>query len=98
MGDFEIEDAHTLEELEELREQDHFDEAFLPAEELLPEFPIHRVDETTANQIRHGHNFRVSPFGNVKESRQVKAVGPDGRLVCIGEAVMPRLYHPIVVF
>ena len=98
MGDFEIEDAYTIEELEALKEQDRLDEAFLPLAELLPEFPIHRVDAATANQIEHGRDFRVSPFGNVKDARQVKAVGPGGRLICIGEAVMPRLYHPIVVF
>ncbi len=98
VGDFAIEEAHTFEELEELREQDRFDEAFLPLEKLLPEFPLHRVDAVTANRISHGRDFRISPFGNVKEARRIKAVDPGGRLVCIGEAVMPRLYHPVVVF
>lgn len=98
VGDFAIEDAYSLEELEEMRGQERLDEAFLPLEKLLPEFPVHRVDAVTANRIGHGRDFRVSPFGNAREARRIKAVDPGGRLVCIGEAVMPRLYHPIVVF
>ncbi len=98
VGAFAIEDTHTLDQLEELREQDRFEEAFLPLEKLLPEFPLHRVDAVTANRIGHGRDFRVSPFVNAKEARRIKAMDPDGRLVCIGEAVMPRLYHPVVVF
>lgn len=98
VGDFAIEDAYSLEELEAMRGQERLDEAFLPLEKLLPEFPVHRVDAVTANRIGHGRDFRVSPFGNAREARRIKAVDPGGRLVCIGEAVMPRLYHPIVVF
>lgn len=98
VGDFAVEDAYSLEELEDMRGQERIDEAFLPLEKLLPEFPIHRVDAAAANRIGHGRDFRVSPFGNAKEARRIKAVDPGGRLVCIGEAVMPRLYHPIIVF
>ena len=98
MGDFDIDMAHTVEELERLAAEGRLAEALLPPEQVLPEFPTHRVDATTATRISHGQDFHVSPFGNVKPSKLVKAVGPDGRLLCIGEAKLPRLYHPIVVF
>jgi hypothetical protein len=30
-------------------------------------------------------------------ARYVKAVSSDGELIAIGEAVLPNLYHPVVV-
>jgi tRNA pseudouridine55 synthase len=97
MGEFTIEMAHTLEALESLRRQDRLAEALLPPTQVLPEIPTERVDAATAAQIAHGRDFRVSPYGNRKGARQVKAVDPQGRLVAIGEARLPLLYHPIVV-
>jgi hypothetical protein len=55
------------------------------------------VDEPTAAQIRNGRNFPASPFRSQPASRHVKAVTPQGELVAIGEAVLPNLYHPVVV-
>ena len=37
-------------------------EALIPAAQLLPEFPVETVDSITANQIRNGRDFRISPF------------------------------------
>jgi hypothetical protein len=30
-------------------------------------------------------------------AKYVKALGPDGDLIAIGEARMPNLYHPVLV-
>ena len=97
MGEFRIEDAHMLEELETLRDEGKLDDAFLRAESLLPEIPTERVDDITAGRIAHGRDFRVSAFGNRQGARLVKAIAPDGRLLAIAEAKLPLLYHPIVV-
>ena len=97
MGEFTIEMAYTLEGLEELRQQDRLAETLLPPTQVLPEIPTERVDAATAAQIAHGRDFRVSPYSNRKGAKQVKAVDPQGRLVAIGEARLPLLYHPIVV-
>ena len=97
MGEFTVENAHTLEELEGLRGQGHLEDAFLRAESLLPEIPCERVDDITAGRIAHGRDFRVSAFGNRQGSKLVKAIAPDGRLLAIAEARLPLLYHPIVV-
>ena len=96
-GDFDISMAHTLEQLDELREQDRFAEALIPPDRVLPEFPNQRVDAITAARIVQGRDFRVSAFGVQKGTKLVKAIDPDGRLVAIGEARMPLIYHPIVV-
>ena len=98
MGEFTIEQAHTLDDLAVLRSEDRLEEALTTPDQLLPEMPIERVDEVTAAHIAHGRDFRVSAFGNGKGSKRIKAVNRDGKLVAIAEAKMPLLYHPIIVF
>ena len=97
MGEFTLEMARTVEQLESLRQQDRLEEALLSLTQVLPEIPTERVDAATATQIGHGRDFRISPYGNRKGAKQVKAVDPQGRLVAIAEARLPLLYHPIVV-
>jgi len=96
-GDFRIEQARTIPELEELARRGRLAEALIPAAELLPEFPSEMVDSLTARQIRQGRDFRVSPFRARTGARYVKAVTPDGQLIAIGEQKLPNLYHPCVV-
>ena len=98
VAEFAIEDALTLESLESMRDECRLEEAVLSPLELLPDIPVHRVDVGEAALIRHGRDFRVSPFASCGDARVVKAVGPDGRLLCLGKAVVPRTYHPFVVF
>jgi tRNA pseudouridine55 synthase len=97
MGEFTLEMAHTVDELESLRQQGRIEEALLALTQVLPEIPTERVDAATAAKIGHGRDFRDSPYVNRKGARQVKAVDPQGRLVAIAEARLPLLYHPIVV-
>ena len=96
-GDFKIEAARTLEQLVALAASGRFDEAVIPAAQLLPEFPAEMVDALTAGQIRNGRDFRISPFHARPGGRFVKAVTPEGQLVAIGEARLPNLYHPVLV-
>ncbi len=96
-GEFEIDQARTLEQLEELAGEERLLDAFVPAEKLLPAFPNVFVDDLTAAQVRNGRNFPASPFRAGPPSKYVKAVTRDGALVAIGEAVLPNLYHPVVV-
>jgi tRNA pseudouridine55 synthase len=93
-GDFSIEQAHTIKELEAMAD---VSEAILPAAQLLPQFPFATMDATAAAQIRNGRNFRTNPFLIGTGVRFVKALGGDGTLLAIGEAVLPNLYHPVVV-
>ena len=96
-GDFKIEAARTLDELVGLADAGRFDEAVIPAAQLLPEFPAEMVDALTAGQIRNGRDFRISPFHARPGGRFVKAVTSEGQLVAIGEARLPHLYHPVLV-
>jgi tRNA pseudouridine55 synthase len=97
VGEFTLEMARTLEELEGLAGQGRLAEALVPASQLLPEAPAECVDALTASQILHGRDFRVSPFRVRQGARLVKALDADGRLLAIGEIRLPNLYHPIVV-
>lgn len=97
-GDFRISQAITLARLEELASAGRVTEGLLPAAELLPEFPSVHVDDSTAAQIRNGREFHVSPFRVKNESRYVKALSDEGELLAIGEAILPNVYKPVVVF
>ena len=65
--------------------------------QLLPEFPNEIVDQLSESQIRQGRDFRVSPFRVRDGVKLVKAVSRAGELIAIGEAVMPNVYHPMLV-
>jgi tRNA pseudouridine55 synthase len=94
---FLIEQARTLEALQQLASEQKLVDVLIPAAQLLPEFPSEVVDQITASQIRNGRDFRVSPFRVRKGSRYVKALAEDGSLIAVGEARLPNLYHPILV-
>lgn len=96
-GDFTIDEARTLPQLEELSAENRLDEAIIRSGRLLPQFPAETVDALTAGQIRQGRDFRVSPFRVAKGSKYVKALTADGELLAIGEAKLPNVYHPILV-
>lgn len=97
-GAFTLAQSRTVEELGALRTEGRLREALLPMAELLPQFPPAHVDDLTARHIRQGRDFNVSPFRAGAGSEFVKAIGPDGALIAIGQCVLPHSYHPVVVF
>ncbi len=96
-GEFELDQARTLEQLESLASEDRLVDAIVPAGKLLPGIPSVFVDDITVAQIRNGRDFPASPFRSQPASKYVKAVTRTGDLVAIGEVVLPNLYHPAVV-
>lgn len=96
-GEFEIAQSRSIAQLESLAAEERLLDALVPAAQMLPGFPDVFVDELTVGQIRQGRNFPASPFRMQTASRYVKAITRQGDLVAIGEAVLPNLYHPVVV-
>ena len=96
-AEFSLEQGHTIPQLQQLATDNRLGEALIPAAVMLPDFPTVFVEPVTAGQIRQGRNFAVSPFRVQPGARYVKAVSSDGDLIAIGEAVLPNLYHPVVV-
>ncbi len=96
-AEFVLDQAHTIPQLQQLADENRLAEALVPAARLLPDIPTVCVDSLTFGQIRQGRNFPVSPFRVMQGTRHIKAVSADGELIAIGEAVLPNIYHPIVV-
>jgi len=96
-GEFELDQARTIEQLERLAAEERMVDAIVPAARLLPGMPSVFIDDLTVRNVRNGRNFPASPFRSQPASRFVKAVTRTGELVAIGEAVLPNLYHPVVV-
>jgi len=96
-GEFTESQARTLETLEELARAGALDQALIPSAMVLPEIPNATVDALTAGQIRHGKDFRLSPFVERAGSKYVKAINPEGDLIAIGEVRLPNLYHPVLL-
>jgi tRNA pseudouridine55 synthase len=96
-SEFTVEQARTIAQLQELADAGRLEEALIPAACLLPAFPSVYVGREEAGQIRQGRNFAVSPFRVQQGTRFVKAIAGEGELIAIGEAVLPNLYHPVVV-
>jgi tRNA pseudouridine55 synthase len=94
---FTLEQARSIEELERLAREGRLEEALIPAAQLLPELPSEIVDALTAGQIRQGRDFRASPFRARRDTPYIKALSEDGELIAIGRALLPNLYHPVIV-
>ena len=97
-AEFTLEQARTLTQLQQLADEDRLGEALIPAVRMLPGFPGVFVEPLSEGQIRQGRNFPVSPFRVQPGTPHVKVVSSGGDLIAIGEAVLPNLYHPAVVF
>ena len=96
-GEFELGQARTIPQLEQLAAAERLVDALVPAASLLPAMPSVYVDDLTTTHSRNGRNFPASPFRAQPAARHVKAITQQGDLVAIGEAVLPNLYHPVVV-
>jgi tRNA pseudouridine55 synthase len=96
-GEFTLARARTIAQLESLAADERLIDALIPASSLLPGMPEICVDEVAAHGIRHGRNFPASPFRTAAAARYVKAVTAGRELIAIGEAVLPNIYHPVVV-
>jgi tRNA pseudouridine55 synthase len=96
-GAFRVENARTLEHLENLAREERLPESVIPAAQMLPEIPTAWVDTETEVQIRQGRDFRTSPFSIKPGAPFVKAVSSSGDLVAVGEFRLPNVYHPMLV-
>jgi tRNA pseudouridine55 synthase len=97
IGGFTIDQAKTMQQLEDLASSGRLAEAVIPAVQLLPQFPAEYVDAVTEAQIRQGRDFRTSPFVVRPGAPFVRALSKSGELIAIGELRVPNLYHPSTV-
>jgi tRNA pseudouridine55 synthase len=94
VGEFNLDQAKTMEELRELAALDRLAEVIIPPAALLGSMPAAYFDPAGEARIRSGNDFRTSPFVVPPGAPLVKALSHSGDLIAIGELKIPNLYHP----
>ncbi len=97
ISEFRVEDAMTLEQIEDLRNADQLSKAVLGGGTLLPDVPAEHYPDEAITQIRQGRDFHASPFVIPPGTPLIKALDASGELVAIGEMTIPNSYHPKIV-
>lgn len=94
-GPFTLRDASPLPKLEVAFITGKWEQYVRPAADALPDLPGVQVDEAGAERLRFGHRISRAPG----QAGMAKAIGPDGELIAILEAVADAPdWHPRKVF
>jgi len=95
VAEFNLEDAHTLEQLAGAAgTPETLDDFFVHPRKLLPQLPSVTADEPTAARIRSGRTVNLSDFSR---ARQVKVFSSQWNLIAIATRVAGTLFHPRLV-
>jgi tRNA pseudouridine55 synthase len=92
--EFTIDEAHTLEQLEQARATDILDELFLHPRLVLPEFPAVVASPESAARIRHGGAVNLPEFS---KASMVRVFAGQRELLAIARRVAGALFQPKVV-
>ncbi|MFL6388461.1 MAG: tRNA pseudouridine(55) synthase TruB [Terriglobales bacterium] len=92
--EFTIDEAHTLEDLEQARATNTLDELFLHPRLVLPEFPAVVASPESAARIRHGGAVNLPEFS---KSGMVRVFAGQRELLAIARRVAGTLFQPKVV-
>jgi len=94
VAEFELADAHTLEQVAEAASHHRIDELMVHPRRVLPEIPCATADEETVGRIRHGRTVNLAEFS---KSKWVKVYAGQSELICLASRVAGSLFHPKVV-
>ena len=94
LGEFDLNQAHTLEELQAACRAGKSEEFFIHPRLLLPEFPCVTATEETAALIRNG---RAVNLPELSQARQVKVFAGQRELIAIATRIAGTLFHPRIV-
>ena len=94
VAEFGLEDAHTLEEIQEKMERAPISELFVHPRKLLPEFPSVTANEESAAKIRAG---RAVNLPELSRASRVKVFFGQRELIAIATRVAGSLFHPKIV-
>jgi len=108
-GEFTLQQSLTLESLEEAVREDRVPQVLIPLNELLAELPLAVVNTGLERKLRHGGRIELNET-QIEPGQMVDAIDSDAwkpfrlrvlnqqrELVAIAQAVVPRVYQPIVV-
>ncbi len=71
-GEFSVEQAHTLEEIEEFKRQGKLDEIVIPVNKVLQEYPIVYLTAEGARRARHGNFIPLRMVGEIEGPTQAE--------------------------
>jgi tRNA pseudouridine55 synthase len=94
VGEFDVADAHTFDELEAAMQQGNLDELLVHPRRLLPDFPSVTTTDENAAKIRNG---RAVNLPELSRARHVKVFRGQTDLVAIVDRVAGTLFQPKVV-
>jgi tRNA pseudouridine55 synthase len=94
VGEFEVTEAHTLEDLETAARAGGLEEMFIHPRKLLPGFPSVTANEEMAARIRNG---RAVNLPELSTARQVKVFCGQRELIAIATRVAGTLFHAKIV-
>jgi tRNA pseudouridine55 synthase len=94
VAEFELADAHSLQELEAAALKAEEEELFVHPRRLLPGFPAVTATDESAAKIRTG---RAVNLPEMSRAKQVKVFYGQNQLIAIADRVAGTLFHPKVV-
>ena len=104
-GEFTLDRAVTLEALQSAADEGRLAQVVIPPAELLPEMSRTVVNSAMERRMRNGGRIEVTDSQierggdapNVEGPLRLRVINQAGELVGIAEAVVPRVYRPVVV-
>ena len=108
-GEFTLQQSLTLESLEEAVREDCVPQVLIPLNELLAELPLAVVNTALERKLRHGGRIELNET-QIEPGQMADAIDSDAwkpfrlrvlnqqrELVAIAQAVVPRVFQPVVV-
>jgi tRNA pseudouridine55 synthase len=93
-GEFPVDDAHTLEQLESAAQAGESESLLIHPRRMLPEFPSVTADEEQAARIARGQSVNLP---EMSRARLIKVFRGQADLICIAQRVAGTLFHPKIV-
>ena len=93
-AEFEIAQAHTLEEIGQFAAEGRIDELLVHPRKVLPEIPSVTADQEAVARIRTGRSVNLP---EMSRSKWVKVFADQTDLICLASRVAGTLFHPKVV-
>jgi tRNA pseudouridine55 synthase len=94
VGEFNLDQAHTLEELETAVRSGAARELCVPLRDILPALPFVTANEESLVRIRSGRSVNLP---ELSPARQIKVFDGERELVAIATRVAGTLFHPKIV-
>jgi tRNA pseudouridine55 synthase len=95
VAEFNISDAHSVEQVQQAAQRGSVDEMFVHPRRLLPDFPAVTADEENVARI---HTGRAVNLPELSQARMVKVFRAQKELIAIATRVAGTLFHPSIVF